>query len=152
MTYIQSTKKEPGCVFCAAPEQEDGPENLILFRSAGAFVILNRYPYTSGHLMIVPYLHTNNLDELGVAGRAELMELANVAMKKLQRVYQPQGYNLGFNFGDAGGAGIASHLHLHIVPRWNGDTNFMSTLSMTRVLPEALEDSYLRLKTAWESD
>lgn len=151
MAYIQSTKKDPGCVFCVAPEQADGPENLVLFRSSLAYVILNRFPYTSGHLMVVPYLHTNTLDGLDPAGRAEIMELTNLALKIIHDVYQPQGFNLGFNIGSAGGAGIAEHIHMHIVPRWNGDTNFMSTLSMTRVLPEALEDSYLRLKAAWDN-
>ncbi len=151
MAYIKSNKKESGCVFCDAPLHPDSPENLILFRSALTYVILNRFPYTSGHLMIIPYLHTANLDDMGAAARAEIMELANLSVSVLQKIYQPQGFNVGFNFGDAGGAGIASHVHLHVVPRWNGDTNFMSTLSMTRVLPEALEDSYQRLKAAWDS-
>lgn len=100
--------------------------------------------------MVVPYLHTSSLDELGSAGRAEIMEIANASLKIVNAVYQPQGFNLGFNLGEAGGAAIAAHLHLHVVPRWNGDTSFMTTLSMTRVLPESLEESYNRLLAAWK--
>ena len=150
MAYITNNKKEIGCPFCDAPQQSDGPDNLILFRSSMSYVILNRFPYTCGHLMVIPYLHTANLDEIGGEARAEIMELTNFSIKVLQKVYQPQGFNLGFNLGDAAGAGIASHIHMHVVPRWNGDTNFMSTLSMTRVLPEALEESYQRLRGAWD--
>ena len=152
MSYIQKFKAESGCVFCEAQGIEDGTENLILYRGQGAFVILNRYPYTSGHLMVVPYQHEPSLEGLEVETRAELLELANGTMKMLSREYHAQGFNVGINIGEAAGAGITEHVHLHVVPRWTGDTNFMSSLGETRVLPETLEDTYLRMKKAWQQD
>jgi ATP adenylyltransferase len=152
MSYIQKHKNESGCVFCQAQAVADGTENLVLFRGQRAFVILNRYPYTSGHLMVVPYLHEASLESLDAETRAELLELANRIMKMLDREYHAQGYNVGINIGEAAGAGITDHIHLHVVPRWSGDTNFMSSLGETRVLPETLEDTYLRMKSAWQQD
>ena len=134
MTYIQKHKEEQGCVFCEALGMTDGPENLILNRGEKSFVILNRYPYTSG---------------LGAMARAELMELATRIMTVLSKEYNAQGFNMGVNVGEAAGAGIIEHVHLHVVPRWTGDTNFMSSLGETRVLPETLEETYQRLKKAW---
>ena len=133
-----------------ALEQPDGPENLIVARGALAFVILNRYPYTSGHLMVVPMQHCSSLDELDAQTRAEMMELSNRSVLILQAVYHPQGFNLGMNIGEVAGAGIADHVHMHIVPRWGGDTNFMSSLADTRVLPESLDDTYRRVRQDWE--
>jgi ATP adenylyltransferase len=150
MSYIQKHKDEGGCVFCEAQGIEDGAENLILYRGQRAFVILNRYPYTSGHLMVVPFEHEASLEDLDAETRSELLELANGVMKMLGREYHAQGYNVGINIGEAAGAGITEHIHLHVVPRWSGDTNFMSSLGETRVLPETLEDTYLRLKRAWQ--
>lgn len=150
MTYIEKHKEEEGCVFCDAQAQPDGPENLIVFRGDRAFVILNRYPYTSGHLMVVPYIHEPSLEGLDPAIRAEAIELVTRAIGVLRKVYQPEGFNIGINLGDAAGAGITDHVHLHIVPRWTGDTNFMATLGQTRVLPERLEDTYRRVREAWE--
>jgi ATP adenylyltransferase len=150
MSYIEKHKKEAGCVFCEAQQLPDGPENLILFRGQQAFVILNRYPYTSGHLMVVPYDHQASLGGLDSETRAELLELANQIVNMLDEEYHAQGFNIGFNIGEAAGAGITEHIHLHVVPRWMGDTNFMSSLGDTRVLPERLEDTYLRLKHAWQ--
>jgi ATP adenylyltransferase len=149
MAYIQNQKATEGCVFCNALSQEDGVENLILSRSDHAFVILNRYPYTSGHIMVVPYAHQPSLENLDQSTRAEMMELAPRVIAVIQRVYKAQGFNIGLNIGEAAGAGIVDHVHLHIVPRWIGDTNFMSTLGGTRVLPETLEDTYQRLKEDW---
>ena len=149
MTYIQKHKEE-GCVFCEAQELPDGPGNLILYRGQQAFVILNRYPYTSGHLMVVPYKHDPSLDGLEASARAELLELATQIMSMLGKEYHAQGFNIGINIGEAAGAGITEHVHLHVVPRWSGDTNFMSSLGETRVLPETLEDTYHRLRRAWE--
>lgn len=149
MSYIQSLKEE-NCAFCHEQAREDGADNLILFRGRLVFVILNRYPYTSGHLMTVPYAHFSTLNELDAETRAEMMELANQAMQVLQKVYRPQGFNVGINIGEAAGAGITEHVHLHVVPRWAGDTSFMSSLSQTRVLPETLEDTYRRVKEVWE--
>ena len=152
MSYIQNHKNESGCVFCQAQAVADGTENLVLYRGQRAFVILNRYPYTSGHLMVVPYLHEASLESLDAETRAELLELANRIMKMLDRESHAQGYNVGINIGEAAGAGITDHIHLHVVPRWSGDTNFMSSLGETRVLPETLEDTYLRMKSAWQQD
>ncbi len=115
MTYIQKHKDEEGCVFCKAQEMPDGPDNLILNRGQQAFVILNRYPYTSGHLMVVPYKHDSSLEGLDVKARAELMELATQMMSILGKVYHAQGFNMGINVGEAAGAGITEHVHLHVV-------------------------------------
>ena len=150
MSFIKEGKPTDGsCVFCAALEQEDGPANLIVYRGPRAFVILNRFPYTSGHLMVLPYDHVQRLDEVDAETRAEMMELTSQATEVLGRVYAPQGFNLGANLGSAAGAGIEEHLHLHIVPRWVGDTNFMSTTGETRVLPQSLEESWALIKEAW---
>jgi ATP adenylyltransferase len=149
MTYIEKHKDEEGCVFCDAQDFADGPENLIVFRGARAFVILNRFPYTSGHLMVVPYVHEPSLEGLDPESRAEAMELVTQAVRVLREVYKPQGFNIGINLGDTAGAGITEHVHLHVVPRWTGDTNFMSVLGETRVLPEQLEDTYKRVYEAW---
>jgi len=149
MSYLQKHTKEPGCIFCTALEREDGPENLVVYRGKTTFAILNMYPYTSGHLMIVPCQHKPSLEKLDIECRGELMEIAAAAVQVLKAVYHPQGFNVGFNIGEAAGAGIESHIHMHVVPRWNGDTNFMSTLGMTRVLPETLEESYHRIRDAW---
>jgi ATP adenylyltransferase len=150
MEYIQNNKPEDACVFCMALQQPDCLENLIVRRGEHAFVILNRFPYTSGHLMIVPYNHRASLELLDASTRSEIMELASKAIQVLQQVYGPEGYNLGINIGKVAGAGVAGHVHLHVVPRWGGDTNFMSSLGDTRVLPETLEDTYQRVKDAWE--
>lgn len=146
MTYIEKHKEEEGCVFCDAQAQPDGPDNLIVFRGDRAFVILNRYPYTSGHLMVVPYIHEPSLEGLDPAIRAEAIELVTRAIGVLQKVYRPEGFNIGINIGDAAGAGITDHIHLHIVPRWTGDTNFMSVVGNVRVLPEELSRTAERLR------
>ena len=150
MKYILNKDVQPDCVFCLAALQVDGPQNLIVARAERAFVILNRYPYTSGHLMVVPYEHSSSFELVDATTRAEMMELLAKTMKIIRRVYSPQGFNVGANIGAAAGAGIADHVHFHVVPRWNGDTNFMSAVGGTRVLPESLEDTYSRLTAAWE--
>jgi ATP adenylyltransferase len=149
MKYIQKHERVPGCIFCTAIDLPDGPDNLILARGEQAFVILNRFPYSSGHLMVVPYQHESTFELLDPATRAEMMELAAHAMGVLREVYKPEGFNVGANIGAVAGAGVAEHVHLHIVPRWGGDSNFMTTLAQTRVLPEALEDTYARLRERW---
>ena len=111
--------------------------------------MLNRYPYTSGHLMIVPLNHIASLDDMDSEASFEMMEFTKIAIRVLKKEYQPQGFNIGINIGEAAGAGIIGHVHLHIVPRWRGDTNFISTLASTRVLPESLEETYVRLKRSW---
>ena len=151
MEYIKSFVKEEGCVFCEQLALADGPENLIVHRGEHAFVILNRFPYTSGHMMILPYDHKSSIEDLDTETRAEIMELTNKVVIVLREEYDPQGFNVGMNIGEAAGAGIAEHLHMHVVPRWSGDTNFMSSLGDTRVLPEALEETFRRVKEAWEN-
>lgn len=151
MEYIENNnKKEDGCVFCNALAKTDSAENLIAFRGEHSFVILNRFPYTSGHLMVIPFEHKPNLEELDPVTRAEMMELTNRCTIVLKNIYRPQGFNVGVNIGEAAGAGVAAHVHIHIVPRWKGDTNFMSTVGDTRVLPEALEDTYKRVKAVFD--
>jgi ATP adenylyltransferase len=151
MKYIEANHKEEGCVFCNAQTKEDNTENLIAFRGERAFVILNLFPYTSGHLMVVPFNHIATLENLDPATRAEMMELTSQCMNVLKNIYRPQGFNMGANIGEAAGAGVPGHIHIHIVPRWGGDTNFMSTLGETRVLPESIEDTYKRVREGFKS-
>lgn len=148
MDYIVSEKRKD-CVFCTALAQVDGLENLVVYRGQYNFVVLNRYPYTTGHLMIVPYAHLHSLELLDAPIRAEMIELTAQAMRVLRSEYRPQGFNVGINEGEAAGAGIDEHLHLHITPRWNGDTNYMSALANTRVLPETLESTLARVTRRW---
>jgi ATP adenylyltransferase len=150
MKYIENSK-EDGCIFCHLPEKKDGPENLIVHRGKLAFVILNRYPYTSGHIMVVPFAHKANLEELDEATRAEMMELTSRGTTVLRNVYKTKSFNIGVNIGEAAGAGVKEHVHIHIVPRWAGDTNFMSSLAETRVLPEALEDTWKRMLDGFQN-
>lgn len=149
MNYIMNHEKKASCVFCAVVDLSDGFDNLIVARGKTAFVILNRFPYTSGHLMVVPYAHIAELEQLDSDTRAEIMDLIVKASQVLKVIYRPEGFNIGANIGAAAGAGVAAHLHFHIVPRWAGDSNFMSTLANTRVLPESLEDTYNRVTQAW---
>lgn len=150
MTYIESHNKEDGCVFCSAQAQTDGFENLIAFRGKNAYVILNRYPYTSGHVMVIPLDHIATLEGLDSATRAEMMELTSRCTTVLREVYNTQSFNVGINMGEAAGAGVLGHVHIHVVPRWAGDTNFMSAVGETRVLPEALEKTYKKLRAGFE--
>ena len=150
MKYIQNQEPPNGCVFCLAAAQETDAENLVIKRAKHAFVILNRYPYTSGHLMVVPYLHVSSIENLDPETRHEMIELVNQSMIVLRGIYQPDAFNLGANVGAAAGAGIAEHVHMHVVPRWNGDTNFMTAISETRVLPEELSDTYRRIHEQWD--
>jgi ATP adenylyltransferase len=149
MKYIESHSND-GCIFCSVQKQADSPETLVIHRGAQAFVIVNRFPYTSGHLMVVADAHQPSLEDLDPAARAEMMELMTDCTRILRKVYHPQGFNLGANIGEVAGAGIAGHVHLHIVPRWGGDANYMSTVAETRVLPETLEQTYRRVRAAWE--
>jgi len=150
MVYIENPNKEENCVFCTEPDRPESDDNLVVYRGQRAYVILNRYPYTSGHLMIVPFDHQPSLEMLPPEVRAEIMELAARAIQILQNEYHAQGFNLGVNIGEAAGAGIIGHVHMHVVPRWSGDTNFMSTLVQTRVLPESLGDTCRRVRSAWD--
>ena len=145
MKYIEKTEKETGCVFCNALAKTNDADSLIAFRGERAFVILNLYPYASGHLMVVPFEHIATLEELEPATRAEMMELTSQCTTVLRKIYQPQAFNVGANIGEAAGAGVPGHVHIHIVPRWGADTNFITVLGETRVLPESLEDTYKRV-------
>lgn len=149
MKYIMENRKFDGCVFCNACQQPDGLQNLVVHRGEQVFAILNRYPYTTGHIMIVPFMHSPSIEMLDEATRAELMEMVTHSMQVLRKVYHPQAFNLGANIGAAAGAGIAEHVHFHVVPRWPGDTNFMGTVAETRVLPEDLEETFERILKAW---
>lgn len=142
--YILADKPQ-GCIFCAG-NGDDDRERLILHRTPLSFVLLNRYPYTNGHLMIAPRRHTADLNALSDAEMLDLFQTVRLSQNVLRDVAAPQGYNVGVNLGRAAGAGVDEHLHIHIVPRWNGDTNFMSAVGETRVLPEALENTYQRVK------
>jgi ATP adenylyltransferase len=151
MTYIENHEKEDGCVFCNAQAKADSAENLIAFRGTNAYVILNRYPYTSGHLMVIPFEHASDLEKLNAETRAEMMELTSRCTSVLRNIYRTESFNVGINIGEAAGAGVLGHVHIHIVPRWAGDTNFMSSVGETRVLPEALEDTYKRVREGFGS-
>jgi len=151
MEYIRDGLKAGDCLFCSLSKQEDGPENLILHRGERAFVVLNRYPYTNGHMMIVPYAHEPSLEGLENETLHEMIRLAAAALGILREAYNADGFNLGGNIGEAAGAGIEEHVHLHVVPRWRGDTNFMATTAQTRVLPESLEETYQILRPLWQA-
>jgi ATP adenylyltransferase len=146
MKYISSTDKQPGCAFCEALKKEDSSENLIVHRGKNSLIILNKYPYTSGHLMVAPLVHVANIEELDAETGNEIFQLITHSTTTLKMVYQPEGFNIGANLGQAAGAGIPGHLHFHIVPRWNGDTNYMSTIGEIRVIPEDIEVTYKRIK------
>src|SRR4030095_7970949 len=149
--YVTSAEKPPGCVFCRVLEDGDNEKNLILHRAPFNFVILNRFPYTSGHLMIVPYKHESSLLGLDQATSTEMMELAKLSQKALAAEYNPDGFNIGLNLGKCAGAGIADHVHLHVVPRWTGDASFVYVISETRILPEELDTSFKKLSKHFSS-
>jgi ATP adenylyltransferase len=146
--YIASVKNDDRCVFCDAVAANDDRETLILLRGEKNFVILNRYPYTGGHVMIVPYAHVADLASADPEALAEMMRLAQRLQIALQGTYRPEGFNVGMNLGRAAGAGIVGHLHLHVLPRWAGDANFMTVVGETRVEPEDLTTTYDRLNAA----
>ena len=148
--YIKATGSENPdrpCIFCVAREDPtDDESTLVVHRGDENFVMLNRYPYTSGHLMIAPYAHIGSLTVASKAATDEMMDLAKRCETALREVYNPEGFNLGMNLGQVAGAGVADHIHLHLLPRWGGDTNFMSTVADTRVLPEDLTMTYQKLR------
>jgi ATP adenylyltransferase len=135
------------CVFCKLRDEPDNdPTNFVVHRASHNFIVLNRYPYTSGHLLIVPYEHLGDLDMAAKATTDELMDLTKKCQTALREVYLPNGFNVGMNLGRAAGAGIAGHIHIHILPRWAGDTNFMTSVAEARVLPEDLSTTYEKLR------
>ena len=149
--YVISADKVEGCPFCLKLRMESDREALIVHRGEHNFVILNLFPYTSGHMMVVPYEHLDQLQRLSAAAANEMMALTQKLEGVLRKVYQPDGINLGMNLGRAAGAGVAGHIHMHILPRWSSDASFISTIGETRVLPEDLERTWVRVKEAFES-
>ncbi len=143
--YVSKASPAEGCLFCRAAGSANDRENYVLRRAAKNFVMLNAFPYTSGHLMIAPYAHAASLAEADPEALREMTGLAQMAESALRRLYRPDGFNVGMNIGASAGAGVAGHIHLHLLPRWSGDVNFMTTIGETRVLPEALEVTYERL-------
>jgi ATP adenylyltransferase len=146
--YVSQADKAEGCVFCQAAERQDDRAALIVHRGQHCYVIVNAFPYTSGHVMVAPYAHLDSLAQLPRAAADEMMALAQRLETGLRSVYQPEGINVGMNIGKAAGAGVAGHIHLHVLPRWTADSNFMTTIGETRVLPEDLHVTWERLKKA----
>jgi len=147
--YLVSDKASGGCIFCEASSADDDRERLVVWRGGTHFVILNRFPYSNAHLMIVPHRHVADLLEATPEERHDLIDLATRSLAALRSAYGPQGFNLGCNLGTSAGAGIASHYHLHLVPRWEGDTNFMTVTAETRVIPEDLGRTWERMRAAF---
>ncbi len=145
--YISGAEKSEGCIFCELPKLEDH-KALIVYRGQYCFVILNSFPYTSGHVMIVPFAHLDQIQLLPKEAAHEMMDLSQKMEGVLRKLYNPDGINLGMNIGKAAGAGVAGHVHMHVLPRWVADANFMSVVGETRVLPESLESTYQRIKSA----
>ncbi|MHB1296331.1 MAG: HIT family protein [Anaerolineae bacterium] len=149
MEYVSGQRPE-GCVFCDLPKADKDADNLILYRAAYCFVMLNKYPYTNGHLMVVPYVHCDAPTALPHEALAEMMELVNLCIQALHEALRPDGYNVGMNLGASAGAGIKDHIHMHVVPRWTGDTNFMPVLGETRIICDSLDQTYCRLKPVFD--
>ena len=143
--YIANTSKNEGCIFCEKSKESEDLKNLIVHRGKTGFVIMNRYPYNNGHLLIVPYQHTAEMSALTADERLELFGLLEQSQNVLREAMRPQGFNIGMNVGRLAGAGITEHLHFHVVPRWGGDTNFMPIVGHTKVISEALEKTCERL-------
>ncbi len=151
LEYIKSTKDdEQECIFCQKQKETDDKENLIVYRSNLSFVIMNKFPYNNGHLMVVPYIHEADLTKLTDDVLLDMQHLLQLSLKALNDTMNPHGINIGVNLGRSAGAGIVDHLHYHMVPRWNGDTNYMPVLAGTKVISEALEDSWQKLHTSFK--
>ena len=154
MTYVQkpTTGKPGGDIFVELPSQNEDEKNFILFRGTHAFVILNAYPYASGHVMVAPYRQIAEIDLLNDDELLEINQLVAKAVGWIRAAYNPNGFNIGVNMGAAAGAGIPVHIHWHVVPRWNGDTNYMTTIGGVRVIPQSLEEAFTKLKEAMQRD
>ncbi|MEJ5309750.1 MAG: HIT domain-containing protein [Anaerolineae bacterium] len=151
MPYLRGeNEKVAGCLFCHKLTQEDAVEH-ILYRGAHCAVMLNRFPYTNGHMMVVPYMHTGTLEGLDDAALLEMMQLVQHCLRALRQVFTPQGFNIGVNEGSVAGAGVAEHVHLHIVPRWAGDVNYMTVIGETRVIPQSLDDTYAAFRPLFDA-
>jgi ATP adenylyltransferase len=151
LAYVTDASKdiEEECIFCTKPEAADDEANLIVHRAQSCFVILNLFPYTNGHLMVAPFDHVARLQDLPPETLAEMMTMAQRAMDRLESVYEPHGYNVGFNQGRIAGAGVEHHIHMHVVPRWAGDNNFMPVIADTKVMPQTIEQSFESLRGAF---
>jgi len=151
MAYLKGEgEAPPGCIFCLKVNGSDEAEHILL-RGRTAYVTLNRYPYNNGHLMVIPYAHVPSLEDLDDPTLLEMMQLVALSLRVLRQAYRPEGFNIGANIGRPAGAGVADHVHIHVVPRWTGDTNFMPVIGNTRVLPEWLDDTYRRLRPLFEA-
>ena len=150
LEYVRDADRGEECIFCSKPRAGDDAEALIVHRGELAYVILNLFPYTNGHLMVAPFEHVGRLLEVDAGTLAEMLELAKRAMERIEEVYAPQGFNMGFNQGRVAGAGVEGHIHMHVVPRWAGDTNYMSVIADARVMPQSLEDSYEALRAGFD--
>ncbi len=151
MKYIDKSSKEKiDCIFCEFIKEREDEKRLILYRGKKAFIMFNAFPYNPGHLMVAPYRHTGNYDELNQEEILEINLLVQKCLKALKKTMDPHGFNIGINMGKVAGAGFEDHVHVHIVPRWEGDTNFMPVVGETKVIPEALDVTYRKLKEAWE--
>ena len=149
LEYVSSASEQTGCVFCRAVAAPDDADSLVVHRGETAFVMLNRFPYSSGHLMVAPIRHVGNLGELSAQEAAEIHSLSARALEVLAALFQPDGFNIGWNLGRSAGAGVVDHVHEHVVPRWQGDTNFMPVLADVRVIPEHLQATHARVEAAW---
>ena len=147
MEYLERDEVE-SCIFCEKPAEHNDQANLLLYRGKRAYILMNLYPYSNGHLMVAPNKHLGRLEDLDRETRIEIMELTTLCTKLLKRTMNPAGFNIGANMGKAAGAGFDEHFHMHIVPRWIGDTNFMPVVGETRVIPESLKESYQRFQQA----
>ncbi len=145
--YVTNADKETGCIFCEAPKQSDEKARIV-HRGAHCYIILNTYPYTSGHVMIVPYAHLDELQKLPADAAQEMMALSQRMESVLRSLYRPDGLNLGMNLGKAAGAGVSGHIHMHVLPRWIADASFVTVIGETRVMPEALEVTWERIRDA----
>lgn len=149
MTYIDGTSEPGACIFCTKAASANDEDNLVLHRGRLSFVLMNLYPYNNGHLMIAPYAHVPSIEELEAETLTDVMTTAQLCLAALREAMHPQGYNMGINQGTVAGAGIKDHVHLHIVPRWNGDTNFMPVLADVKVMPEHISRTAEKLRAAW---
>ena len=150
--YISAEKPAVGCIFCQKAAEHKDEENLVVWRGARNFVLLNLYPYTSGHLMVAPYEHVARLEDAAAETASDMMLIVRMAERHLRGIYRPEGVNLGMNIGKAAGAGIADHIHMHVLPRWTADANFMTTVGETRIIPEDLGVTYQKLSRAFAAD
>src|SRR5581483_11908417 len=147
-TYITTADRAPGCIFCEKARENDDRKNLIVYRGRHCFTILNAFPYTTAHVMLVPYAHLDQLVKLPAEAAHEMMDLSQKMEGKLREIYHAEGINLGMNIGQCAGAGVAGHVHMHVLPRWTADANFVSVIGETRVLPETLETTWERIRKA----